>query len=391
MSASRRTEVVWLHSLLPILGCVWLAAGCQSIAGVEDVTVGDVASPQACSAYCDLVIEHCPGDTSVYDDRDTCMAVCAAFRPGSPDRPSGNTLACRFQEARQAAAIRDIAEKRAHCPAAGPGGGDRCVDNTTLPGCDGYCSVYMRVCADISADWGFGSPEECAGKCGAVPPGAAYAAPSAATSGDTLGCRLYHASAAALDPETHCAAAGLIPADACVGRPPQVPSCRNFCKSVEIACAGDMAVYESRTQCEKVCEQLRLGSTTDTGGEDTVGCRTYHTYNALVVSDTAHCPHTGPGGDGVCSEPTDANCKPYCLLAASACEVGFLTSYGTEERCLEECRLLEDAEPHNNYTVQRAQSGDTLKCRTLHAARALEKPAESLTHCAAVFGGNPCD
>ena len=37
-----------------------------------------------------------------------------------------------------------------------------------------------------------------------------------------------------------------------------------------------------------------------------------------------------------------------------------------------------------------AQTGNTLQCRILHAARALEHPDDTAIYCQGVFGGAPC-
>jgi hypothetical protein len=383
---SRGTRALWLCAGAWAL----LALGCQNIAGVEEVKYGGGSAGGNCDTYCAQVLASCPGDIGVYADLATCKKVCAHFPAGNVTKPAGNTLACRAEQAKFAAQQEAPIEKRAHCPAAGPGGATYCSMGK-VPDCEGYCTLYMGACPTISKDWGFGTQEECVRKCAALPPAMEYATASARESGDTLACRLYYASAATLDPDTHCRSAGLKPAGACLGSLSDNPSCKDYCRVVDVACTGDLQVYESRTQCEKVCAATPPGSRTDSGLLDTVGCRSYHSYNALLIDPRAHCPHSGPGGDGVCSAPKDPNCIPYCRLAQAACPTLFIQTYTNEAGCLMECRQLADAAAGSHYSIPTAQIGNTLKCRTLSAARALEKPEDQReTVCQSVVGGSPC-
>lgn len=372
---------------------LWLLGSCQSVAGVEDVEfLGVDESSAGCAEYCDEVLEACPGDLSVYDDRETCEATCTAFDATDPSEQA-DTLACRLQQARLAARA-DTSEKSAHCPAAGPGGGLVCTSETEVADCEGYCSLYMDACDSISMDWGFGNKAECIQKCSALEPAREYTAGSAPDSGDTLACRLYYASRAALDPsEDNCKSASLYPFSDQKCKPIGEPDCEHYCDIVEVACVGSFEVYENREQCEQVCANTDPGDVLDNGGQDTVGCRTYHAYNALALSELPHCSHSGPAGNGVCSFMEDGNCIPYCRLAKAGCAQLFGDKYEDDAACLEDCRSVEGAVPDamvNGYNVAMAQRGDTLQCRILHAARALEDPENEEAYCGAVFGGAPC-
>ncbi len=370
-----------------------LALGCESIAGVEDVSFSDASSGLSCEAYCDEVLDSCPGDVAVYEDRPTCLGACATFDAGNASRPSGNTVACRLEQATFAAQTDTPVEKAAHCPLAGPGGGNRCASSLgATPDCEGYCSLYMGACKSISKDWGFGTHEECVRKCGALGPATDYSVVDAAESGDTLSCRLYYATAATVDPETNCKSAGLRPSEKCLGDTSTDPSCADYCRAVDVACQGDLQVYESVAQCETVCALTPSGSRTDSGGQDSVGCRISHSYNALLIDPATHCPHSGPAGDGVCSEKENPNCVPYCRLVKSSCGALFEAAYGDDDQaCIADCATLTDA-GKNRYSVATAESGDTLKCRTLNAARASEdEQGDNAEFCAAAFGDTPCE
>ena len=225
--------------------------------------------------------------------------------------------------------------------------------------------------------------------------------------GDTLQCRLVHTSAATINPGEHCAHAQLQaqgqakPVGPCIDAPDATPDCDSYCQLEISECTDEFQVFESVAQCKAVCNALRLGKAGDTK-ENTVGCRKYHSYNALVDPMT-HCSHTGPGGDGHCGAsvvPGDGaitgNCESYCILAGKACGKGiagiaasdnFATVFGTQAACQQTCGDLEGAAPNSGYSVNPAPEGNTVQCRIFHAARALSEP---VAECAAALGGAPC-
>ena len=140
-----------------------------------------------CNAYCDLVMENCSGDFSQYGTPATCVTSCAAFPAGSPGDMSGNSLACRYYHAGLALKLNDV-----HCGHAGPGGDTACGSN-----CEGFCAIAGEYCPDAWAD-----DDACLAACETFPKDEVYDANDVA--GDTFACRLYHATAASLDPTTHC-------------------------------------------------------------------------------------------------------------------------------------------------------------------------------------------
>jgi hypothetical protein len=374
-------------------GALWAALACQSIAGVEDVTfAGDEAG---CQRYCATLKEACPGDVAVYEDDEICANVCKIFKAGTPSKPQGNTLACRAEQADIALSFNsDLSENRSNCEAAGPGGGEQCTIYPSTPNCEGYCTVYMAACTNTK-DWGFNTFEQCTSRCAAFPYSGTYTAAEGAK-GDSLACRLHHATLATVDPDNNCESAGVRPAGDCLGSGD--PSCDDYCRVNEVACTGIYTVYESRQQCKAVCETLRKGDRTlDTGGQDTVGCRAYHSYFALMGAPTPHCSHSGPAGDGVCTDdPEHPNCIAFCGLLAEGCSEAYADVYGDDnDLCVAECEELDDANVAggNLYNIDDAQTGNTLKCRTLHVARALTEPQSDETpgRCQAALGGDPCN
>ncbi len=152
------------------------------------VTTGDdtgVASD--CAGYCDLIEQNCGGEFTQYGSKDTCLNTCAAFEPGTPGDMAGNTLACRTYHASAAAMADDV-----HCTHAGPGGDTACGSN-----CEGFCAIAGKYCPEAWAD-----NAACIVACEGFDASEKYDASD--VGGNTLACRLYHATAASVDATTHC-------------------------------------------------------------------------------------------------------------------------------------------------------------------------------------------
>lgn len=366
-----------------------LAFGCQSIAGVEDVSYAGGAS--RCASFCQTVMEACPGDVAVYEDQAACEKICTLFDAGNPDKPQGNTLACRASQAEVALRLSsDPSENRTNCAAAGPGGDTTCTIYEKLPDCEGYCKIYMTACK-TTKDWGFTNAQQCIDRCAAFPHQDTFTV-AGGQEGDSLACRLHHATLAVSDPDTHCKSAGMLPQGACTGTGD--PDCDDYCLVNRTACTGEYAAYENNRQCLAVCKATRKGSH-NVDQQDTVGCRTYHSYFALQGQPTPHCSHSGPAGDGVCSDNGEKhpNCAAFCRFFALGCPSQFEDAYGGNDgACVDECETLEDAS-RSQYSVRAAQSGNTLKCRILHAVRALTEPLspDAPQRCEAALGGEPCN
>lgn len=156
-----------------------------------DVTTGDATTggdALSCESYCATISAHCTGEHAQYGTAETCLATCAAFPPGLPADTGGNTLGCRTYHAGAAADMPEV-----HCTHAGPGGNGVCGGN-----CESFCSVAAAVCPDAWPD-----DAACQTACGTFSPDESYDATD--VMGNTFACRLYHLTAAALDPATHCA------------------------------------------------------------------------------------------------------------------------------------------------------------------------------------------
>lgn len=156
------------------------------VATTSEITTGGDAP--SCEEYCASITANCSGGQAQYGSPQTCLATCEAFSPGTIADKSGNTLGCRAYHATAA-----VGDPLTHCTHAGPGGGAVCGAD-----CDGFCTISAYVCPDA---W----PDEpaCQVACGTFSSDELYDASD--VSGDTFACRLYHLTAAAFDPATHCA------------------------------------------------------------------------------------------------------------------------------------------------------------------------------------------
>src|SRR5262249_39907454 len=117
-------------------------------------------------------------------------------------------------------------------------------------------------------------------------------------SGNTLGCHLYHAGAAASDPALHCPHAGPLGGGMC-----GASQCADFCAADLAGCTGGNAAYTDMAACMTACTGLsdataNIASPTAMGG-NTLSCRAYH-LSAAVGDAATHCMHTNATGGGVC-------------------------------------------------------------------------------------------
>ena len=177
----------------------------------------------------------------------------------------------------------------------GEGGGDG-----GAPTCAAYCAAIMMNCTGANAQ--YQTMTACMNACAELPVGA-----SSDTSGDTIGCRTYHAGLAATGPNPHCWHAGPWGGDTCG------PPCEAFCKIATTYCtaAGGFEAgappYTSLSDCETSCAGYARIDDVDGGGVfpdggynamgpgagNTLDCREYHLGYALTggANQNTHCPH----------------------------------------------------------------------------------------------------
>jgi hypothetical protein len=153
-----------------------------------------------CDRYCLTIAANCAGGDQQYASPEACHAVCQLLEPGEPGDRNVNSVQCRLNRAELAASTGEPAN---YCFSAGPGGAGECGTD-----CEGFCSVMTAQCTQL------GTWEECLDACSAVPdlsgPPANVTYNTSVQEGDSVQCRLFHVSAASLDPVGHCVhAAGI--------------------------------------------------------------------------------------------------------------------------------------------------------------------------------------
>ncbi len=386
------SRIARFAALSLVLGAAGSALGaCQAIAGIEDRPyVASDAGPdptvtsQDCRDYCAKSREVC-GDL-LYRTDEACLATCALLPLKGI---ATNSVACRRQERDRA--LQTCEDLERYCANAGPCGNGACGSN-----CENYCQLFAQACTDSFKKYDAAAeatPDEsdtgksfCVAKCqGLTDTGLYDSTDQGNYLGDTLQCRIVHATSSTIDPDNHCDHADL-KSTKCVDDPAGEPDCETFCH-LEMAECADYPNYEDKAQCLAVCQALTPGHPGDIA-DNTVACRVYHSYNS-VIDPKSHCPHTGPGGDGHCStdhSPTNTgNCESYCQLLETACQGDFEAKFADQAECESDCSELDGATANAGYSL--AAKGNNVQCRLLHVSRALSNPK---AECAAAQGAAPC-
>lgn len=175
---------------------------------IEDTGAPDDLSPADssvepalnCETYCGYMKANCTGANAQYENHANCLAVCANFMPGdkgtSVTASGEDTLGCRIYYSNAPAAN----DPATHCTYAGPGGDGTCGTN-----CASFCALNGAIC-------GFGSDgtnqfedlAACLLVCKVMASTDAYNSADHSSDSNELSCYLYHLTAAAEDPVTHC-------------------------------------------------------------------------------------------------------------------------------------------------------------------------------------------
>ncbi len=159
------------------------------------------------------------------------------------------------------------------------------------------------------------------------------------------------------------------------------PSCSDYCTAIMKNCTGSDGSsgggapdatkthqqYSALANCMSACMAFPVGTLADTSG-NTLGCRLYHA-KAAATDATLHCPHAGPGGDGVCGKA----CDGYCQLVDKFC-VGTAKIYSDDAACHARCAATTDDVRFNVGT----QDGNHVACLLYHAQ---ESPLAPDDHC----------
>ena len=150
-----------------------------------------VAGAPTCADYCAKIATNCTAANQQYSSAATCMASCALFPVGTTADTSGNTLGCRAYHANNAATGPTV-----HCRHAGPGGDGVCGAN-----CDGFCTIVQGACSTQPTP-PYADKPACMAACANFATTPVY--DQSVQTGNSLACRMYHATAATTTPSPHC-------------------------------------------------------------------------------------------------------------------------------------------------------------------------------------------
>ncbi len=170
-------------------------AGAPSEAGAAGAPA---KTDDVCEDYCELMSEHCVGESAQYRDTAQCLKICRAFPAGKLDDDRVSTASCRRRYASKARYLAGP-ELATGCGYAGPGGDERCGSN-----CEGLCTIAMAACSPATSEpYFYDSFEDCLRDCEVLP--SSHYQYGASAAGNSLECRLFHASSALMnDADEHC-------------------------------------------------------------------------------------------------------------------------------------------------------------------------------------------
>lgn len=153
------------------------------------------------------------------------------------------------------------------------------TSGSAAPGCSDYCTTIMANCT--AANQQYTNAQNCANSCKAFPAGSA-----ADTSGNTLGCRSYHARAAKGDATTHCPHAGPSGDGVCGD------VCDGYCQIALMYCTAQNSaqIYTDAADCMADCKahktDQRFNVNVQEGNEQ--ACLVYHAQEASSAP-ADHC------------------------------------------------------------------------------------------------------
>jgi len=193
------------HPLLLSLTVLPLMFACGDVTdnnntGTIDAAPIDAAPATACEMYCTNAMTNCTGANTLYPGMSECMTACAAMPEGTTADQSGDTAYCRAYHAGvPASGMPDL-----HCPHASTS------SNSDICGtlCEAYCDQVMSHCMGTNKLY------DNRAACDAACTGANFTEGAFNdVAGDTIQCRIYHASfPAAGNPGLHCPHAKVTPA-----------------------------------------------------------------------------------------------------------------------------------------------------------------------------------
>lgn len=232
------------------------------------------------------------------------------------------------------------------------------------------------------------------------------------TSGNTMGCRLYHIQAAVNQSDaSHCSHASIHGGGVCVSPTtlqtgPLPDACTTWCSLVAAACpdmyGGTYTTYGvaspafNATACGIQCATVYGIPYTPTQYPvptvgDSMACHQYHAVAANVYAylassseRIAHCSHASPLGGGVCSNGTSPQ-RVFCNEAKANCPGRF--PYSSDAHCISDAGNYSVVDIGTQFGVVAA--GDSLACRFYHGG--LPSITDPVTHCPhTAWASQPC-
>jgi hypothetical protein len=292
----------------------------------------------------------------------------------------GDTIGCR----QTYAAMATNASQKHYCNLAGFTGGGVCGKPL-----DTSCRTIVNLCGNAE----FSSISDCMTANG---PNAAFVGSvngAAATSENSLECRVYHAAAgAATGIPVHCSShtGNKTNVGICDGSVSIVAS--HHCAQILGACSGTPQ-YTSYAACMGSFALFTASTSWAATNANDQASRVYHAVAGVALDNTTyHCPHGGPSGGGLYA-PYGAwaslTTNPNCATAAPglAVQVGtVLAAWAAAD--------LQVVIPVGNapaYTTAMS-SGNTVLCRIYHLSVAATDATQAATHCVhgSVSGFNAC-
>ena len=244
----------------PVKGCETAAAADVCDDG-NPCTTGDACANSACKA----------GAATACDDKNPCTDDSCDAKLGCVK--TNNTAPC---DDGNAATTADKCAGGA-CGGALP---------PPAPTCEDFCAKVAVACTGANVQ--YANPGECISYCkneGKIPAGA-----TTDKSGNTIGCRTYHAGLAAVSSSnaaSHCPHAGKSGGNVCG------TWCENYCGLSAANCQGGQSLYVSADACAQKCASVPADGKPDAFSGGSVQCLIYHLGVAgkNQTSATEHCPH----------------------------------------------------------------------------------------------------
>ena len=253
-------NVCTADSCSPKEGCQ-LAAAASACDDANACTSGDACKDSACVAG---ALDNC-------DDGNPCTTDSCA--PIGGCKHENNTAPC---DDKNPATNNDV------CSAGACGG-------VIPPTCEGMCDKVQASCGDSGPNSQFASKAACVDFCknlGKYPLGK-----TGDVSGNSVGCRTYHAGVAGKDAASatlHCPHTGKFGGSTC-GTP-----CENYCNMTQSNCTGVSELYKNPGDCNSTCVKQTVGTDSSAVEGNTLMCMMNHV--ALAGKDAVTAGNECPSG-----------------------------------------------------------------------------------------------